>query len=174
LLGPPKLKFKLADDATIDQDNKLIIPSAGLGPYYSFGKHVYLYCDAPPVTAVNNVKLYSSGTNTLGTGVDLMVGLQFPTKTNVLNTGYEVAEFLGGSTVTSAELAAWHGGITSTSSIFNYTAASPLSVSISEAGNLINAVGETTNYVLLQMDVANTAVAGTTTTETFYFSYDET
>jgi len=172
-LGPPTLRWKLADDANIDTNNKLVIPNAGLGPYYSFWKHIYLYCDDPDGHTISNVKLYSDGANSFGTGVDLMVGLQFPTKTNASNAGYEVAALAAGSTVTSDELGAGHGGITSSASIFTYTVAAPLSVTIGEAGNVINAAGETTNYVLTQMNVANTASVGTTSTETFYWSYDE-
>lgn len=168
-LGPPTLVFKLADNATIDTNNKLVIPSAGLGPYYSFWKHIYLYCDDPDIYTINNIRLYSDGANSYGTGLDLKVGLQFPTKTNASNAGYELA---AGTATSGEELVANHGGITSSATIFNYTVSAPLTITISEAGGVINAVGETSNYVLLQMNVANTATAGTTVSETFYFAYD--
>jgi hypothetical protein len=169
-LGPPRVKFKLADNATIDENDKLIIPGAGLGPYYSYWKHIYLYCDNADGHTLSNVKLYSEGTNNLGTGVDWKVGLQFPTKNSGSNAGYEVAT---GASPSGDELVANHGGITTSASIFGYTAASPLSVSISEAGGLINAAGETSNYTLHQINVSNTASAGTTGSITLYFSYDE-
>ena len=165
-LGPPNLRFKLADNATIDTNNKIVIPGAGLGPYYSYWKSIYLYCDDPDGNTISNVKLYSSGTNPFGTGVDVMVGLQFPTKNSGSNAGYEVAN-------NANEMVAEHGGITSSASIFNYTSASPLAISISEAGNVMNLATETTNYIILQMNVSNTATAGATATATWYFSYDE-
>ena len=169
-LGPPGLKFKLADNATIDINNKCVRPGAGLGPYYSYWKHIYLYCDDPDGHTISNVTLYSDGANSFGTGIDIKIGLQFPTKNSGSSAGYEVAS--GGAT-SGDELVANHGGITSSASIFNYTAASPLSISISEAGGVINAAGETTNYVLLQAEISNTAEVGTPGNETWYFDYDE-
>ena len=169
-LGPPRLRFKLADNATIDENNKCIIPGAGLGPYYSFLKHTYLRLDVTDGHTLSNVKFYTDGTNNFGTGVDVKVGLQFPTKTNASNAGYEVA---AGTATSGEEMVANHGGITSSASIFNYTAAAPLSISIGEAGNVMNAVGETTNYIVLQGEYANTASVGTTNQETGYLSYDE-
>jgi len=154
----------------VDANNKIEIPAAGAGPYYSYWKHIYLYCDDPDGHSLNNVKLYSDGSSGYGTGVTLYVGLQFPVKNSGSDAGYEVAT--GGATG-GDELVANHGGITSEASIFAYTVASPLSVTISDAGNLMNLAGETTNYVLLQSAVANTASAGLTSYETFYFAYDE-
>jgi hypothetical protein len=164
-LGPPTLKFKNADNATIDSNDKLTVPAAGT--IYSYWKTIFLKCDAnADVHTINNVKLYSDGTNSLGTGVDLMVGLQFPTKNSGATTGYEIAN-------NANELVAEHGGITSSATIFGYNSGAGLTVSISEAGNIINAANETTNYVLLQMNVASTASPGATTQETLTFSYDE-
>ena len=164
-LGPPTLKFKNADNPTIDSNDKLTVPAAST--IYSRWKSIYLKCDAnADAHTINNVKLYSDGSNSLGTGVDLMVGLQFPTHNSGATTGYEVAD-------NANELVAEHGGITTSASIFDYSSAAGLSVSISEAGNIINAANETTNYVILQMNVASTANPGVTTTETLTFSFDE-
>jgi hypothetical protein len=164
-LGPPTLKFKNADDATIDTNNKLTIPASTT--IYSYWKSIYLKCDANADThTINNVKIYSDGSNSLGTGVDLNVGLQFPTHNSGATTGYEIAN-------NANELVAEHGGITTKATIFNYNSGAGLTVSISESGNIINAANETTNYVILQMDVASTASPGATTTETGTWSYDE-
>jgi len=46
-------------------------------------------------------------------------------------------------------------------------------VTISEAGAIIDASGETTNYVGAQMDVADTASPGDLADETWTFQYDE-
>jgi len=178
LLGPPTLKFKLADNANIDQNNKLVIPNAGLGPYYSFGKHIYLYLDdLGGSTSISNIKLYSDGTNSLGTGVDILIGTNVCPERYTTGgpsyAGYDLAEFKAGSTLTSDLLETWHTDITTSASIFTYTVAAPFSVTISEAGNIMDLATETSNYVVMQMSVANTASVGTTATETFYFSYDE-
>ena len=171
-LGPPGLLFKLADDASIDQNNKMEIPGGGLGPYYSCWKHIYLYCDNPDGHTINNVKIYSDGANSLGTGVDVKVSTSFPTKNSGSDAGYEVAHAAAGGT--SDEMVAGHAGVTGSASIFNYTVgAGGLTVTISEGGAVINLATETSNYVCLQWAVSNTAEAGTTATETWYFSYDE-
>ena len=165
-LGPPRLKFKLGDNATIDEANPIVIPGAGLGPYYSYRKHLYLYCVAPDGHTISSVKLYSDGSNSMGTGVDTMVGLQFPVKNSGSSAGYRVAD-------NAAEMVADHEDLTSSASIFTYTSASPLSVTISEAGAVINLATETSNYWVMQVNVSNTASAGTTATEPGYVSYTE-
>lgn len=169
-LGPPRIRFKLADNANVDENAKMVVPAAGDGPYYSCWKHLYLYCDDPDGKSISNIRIYSDGSNSMGTGVDWKIGLQFPTKTNASSAGYEVTDAAVGNTVT--ELVAGHGGITSSATIFNYTVAAPLTVSIGEAGNVINAAGETSNYTLHQVSVANTASAGLSASETISFAYD--
>jgi len=169
-LGPPNLRFKLADNATIDANNKLVIPAAGTN--YSLWKQIYLYCDNADSHTLDNLKFYSDGTNSFGTGVDLQVGLQFPTKNSGASTGYELPTLTGDS---GDEMVAGHTVITSKASVFDYTSAAPLTgPTISEAGNVINAAGETSNYLVLQMDVASTAGPGELPVdETLTIQYDE-
>ena len=143
-LGPPCLKFKNADDATIDTNDKITIPSGAA--VCSFCKAIYLKCTANASShTINNVKLYSDGANGLGTGVDLRVGLQFPTKNSGASTGYKVA------TATEMTAGVYTGVVTSTATIFDYNSGSALSVSISETSSVIDAANETTNYVILQL-----------------------
>jgi hypothetical protein len=162
-LGPPTLKFKLADNPTIDTNNPIVIPSGAT--VYSYIKCVYLKCDAnADVHTINNVKIYSDGASS-STGVDVKVGLQFPTKNSGATTGYELSN--------SANEMVSETALTSSASIYGYTSGAGLSVSISESGSIINAANETTNYIFLQMEVSNTASPGATTTETYTYSYDE-
>jgi len=95
------------------------------------------------------------------------VGEQFPTKNSGSNAGYEVAD------TDDEEMVAGHGGITSSVDFFTKTEGAPLSVTISEAGSIINAIGETCNYVVLQMEVINTASPGDLANETWTWKYDE-
>ena len=162
-LGAPNLRWKTADNATIDANNPVPIPAAGTN--YSFWKHVYLYADSAPDTQVDNVKFYTDGTG-FGTGITLNVGDEMPTKTNASSAGYEVAD-------AAVELAANHGGITATTNAFTYTTGSPKSVTIGESGGIINAIGETTNYLVFQLAVADTASSGNLADETKTFRYDE-
>jgi hypothetical protein len=163
-LGPPTLRFKQADNATIDTNNPIPIPSDG-STNYSYWKHVYLYCDTAPDTQVDNVKFYTDGSG-FGSGVTLNVGLQFPTKNNASSAGYEVAD-------TATGMVSAHTGVTSEASAFTYTSGSPLSLTISEAGNIINAIGETTDYLVMQMAVTSAASPGNLADETLTFQYDE-
>ena len=167
-LGPPRMRFKTADDATIDLVNPIPIPTAGTK--YSFWKQIYLLCSTAPVTQVDNIKFYTDGGG-FGTGVELKAGDETPTKTNALNTGYEVATGTPGDT--GDEMVAAHAGLTGSTDAFTYTTGSPLSVSITEAGNIINLQNETSDYVILQMEVISTASPGTLSSETLTFRYDE-
>jgi hypothetical protein len=163
-LGPPTLKFKNADNTTIDTNNPLTIPAAGT--IYSYYKFVFLKCDAnADAHTINNVKLYSDGSNSLGTGVDWMVGLQFPTKNSGATTGYELANNANEMVAETA--------LTTSASIFGYNSGAGLSVSISESGSIINAANETTNYIVLQFNVTSAASPGATAQETGTWSYDE-
>ena len=88
-LGPPCLRFKNADDATIDGADKPTIP--GAGTIYTYLKSLYLYCNDADGHTLDNFRIYSDGANGLGTGLDIYVGLQFPTKNSGSDAGYEVA-----------------------------------------------------------------------------------
>jgi len=128
---------------------------------------VYFYCDNPDGNTIDNLRFYSDGANSFGTGVDLKIGLQFPTKTNASNAGYEVAD-------AATELTAGHSGITTVASVFDYAVGTPLTVTIGEDGSIIDAIGETSNYMLLQMTVADTASPGELPVdETLTIKYDE-
>jgi hypothetical protein len=141
-----------------------VVPAAGT--VYSYYKFLFLKCTANADThTINNLKIYSDGTDSFGTGVDLYVGLQFPTKNSGATTGYELANNANEMVAETA--------LTTSASIFNYTSGAGLALSISEAGSVINAANETSNYFVLQMNVASTASPGATAQETFTISYDE-
>jgi len=55
-LGPPNLRFKQGDDATIDTVNPIPIPAAGTN--YSYWKHVYLKCTVAPATQIDNIQFW--------------------------------------------------------------------------------------------------------------------
>jgi len=168
-LGPPNLRFKTADDAAIDGNNPIPIPAAGTK--YSYWKQIYLHCDAAPDTQIDNIRFYTDGGG-FGTGITLKVGEQFPTKNSGSDAGYEVATGTPGDS--GDEMVANHAGLTSSVNAFSKTQASPLSgPSISEAGNVIDAVGETSDYLVLQMEVDDTASPGDLADETLTFQYDE-
>lgn len=169
-LGPPNIRFKAADDATIDTVNPIPVPAAGTN--YSYWKQVYLYCANADSNTMDNVKFYSDGTIGFGTGVTLMIGDETPEKNSGSDDGYEVATGTPGTS--GNEMVAAHADLTGSTDAADLTSGSPLTVSVSESGNEINAAGETTDYVILQVNVGTTASAGLTASETLTFQYDET
>ena len=66
-----------------------------------------------------------------------------------------------------------HADLSAKTDAFTFTSGSPRAVTISEAGSLINASGESTNYLVFQMNVASTAGPGNLADETWTFQYDE-
>lgn len=167
-LGPPRLKMKTADNATIDFINPIPKPTSGTN--YSFWKQVYLKASVAPSSQCDNFKWYTDGAG-FGTGISLKIGTETPTKTHASDAGYEVATGTVGET--GDEMVAAHALLTGKSDAFGYTSGSPKTVSCSEAGNLINAIGETTDYIILQAEVINTASAGTPSNETCTWVWDE-
>lgn len=162
-LGPPCIRFKTADDATIDSNDPITIPAAGTN--YSYWKHIYLKCSGAPSVQVNNVKFYTDGSG-FGTGITLNVGDETPTKNSGSSAGYDVA-------YDTTEMSAGHSDITGVTDAFTYTSGSAKDVSISESGSIINAENETTDYIVLQLAVASTASPGNLSDETLTFQYDE-
>ena len=168
-LGPPTLRFKTNDNPTIDSVDP--VPITASTSVYSYWKQIYLFCDTAPDTQVDNIKFYTDGTG-YGTGITLNVGDEFPVKNSASNAGYEVATGTPGTIGT--EVTAGHAGVTGVTDAFSFTSGSPLSgPTISEDGSIINATSETTNYLVLQALVIDTASPGNKTNETLSLQYDE-
>jgi hypothetical protein len=165
-LGPPNIRFKRADNATIDNQNPIPVPPSGTN--YSRWKQLYLKVTGGTFTQIDNIRFYSDGTN-YGTGITLKVGLQFPTNNSgAPGSGYEVAD------TDDQDMVNYHSQITSDADAFSYTVGSPLSgPSISESGSVIDAVNEMSNYIVFQLEVVNGASAGDLNDETLTLKYDE-
>ena len=162
-LGPPNLRYKRADNPTIDNANPNIIPAAGTT--FSRWKQIYLIATTAPDTSVNNVKIFTDGTG-FGTGITVNIGDQLPPRSSASTLGYDPAD-------TDDDTMTNHSDITSVTDFFTFTSVAAKSVTISETSSLINAIGETTNYVVTQMLVINTAAPGDLTNETITWEYDE-
>jgi len=162
-LGPPNLRYKRADDPTIDNNDPDIIPSAGIS--FSRWKQIFLIATTAPDTQVNNVKIYTDGVG-FGTGITVQVGDETPTHNSGATTGYDPAD-------TNDDPLVNHVDITGVTDFFTFTSGSPKTVTISEAGAIINAIGETTDYLITQMEIINTASPGDLADETFTWEWDE-
>lgn len=141
------IRYKQADNDTVDANNPIPIPGAGTN--YSYFKQMRFNCTVAPSNLINNLKFYTDGANGLGTGMDLLC------KT-VASASY-VDPVANASTL-----------VTGQSSAFTYTSGSPLAVTGSTS-----ATGEFGDYVGTQFSVASTAGQGTSGSEVITFSYDE-
>jgi len=162
------LRFRTDDLNTQDLTNPVPIV-AGLVKY-SYARAVYVKCSAAPDTQVDNFKTYTDGGG-FGTGIVTSYRTTFPTKNSGSSSGYIAATGTPGDTGT--ELVSLYGG--AKADLFGKTSGSPLTgPTISEAGSIINDIGETTNYLILQCAVnGDTAAPGLKTAETITFQYDE-
>jgi hypothetical protein len=131
---------------------------------------VYLKCSVAPSSQCDNFKWYTDGSG-FGTGIALQIGTETPTKNSGSNAGYEVAD--GSVGETGIAMITGHAGVSGKADAFSFTSAAPKTVSCSEAGSLINAQNETTDYIILQVEVINTASAGTPSNETVVWRWDE-
>ena len=167
-LGPPRLKMKTADNATID--NLHPIPKPAAGTVYSFFKQVYLKCSAAPSSQCDNFKWFTDGGG-FGTGIALKIGTQHPVKNSGDNAGYEVATGVVGES--GDEMVAAHAGLSESLDAFGYTSAAPKSVTCGQAGSIIDDIGDTTNYIVLQAEVISTASNGAPGNEVCTWRWDE-
>lgn len=140
------VRFKNADDANVDLNNPMVIPSAGSD--YSYVKWLRLRIGATgPSSQITNIKFYTDGTNNFGTGVNLWAKA---------NATY------GGPTEPTAT--------TGYTDAFTYTSAAPLSLGAGPYSGTNVDIGD---FVELFLEVQATASPGTLTAETLTFSYDE-
>lgn len=145
------VRFNTDDTVNPGTTNPLVKPAASVNR--SYWKTVYLNADTSPSGTINNVKIYCDGS--IGwTGCTLYLG----------STGtYSQAT---GSAGTSGD-----DSTVATANIQNYTSGAPKSLT----GSISNpSTGRISDYVVMQVDVSTSAVAGTLSTETVTFQYDET
>lgn len=140
------IRFKQADNDTVDANNPIPIPAAGTN--YSWIKQFRFNATVAPANAINNLKLYSDGGNGLGTGMDLLCKTSASYLDPITNAATLVA---------------------SQASIFTYTTGSPLAVT----GSIAATTGLFGDYMLTQFSVASTAGQGTSGSEVMTFSFDE-
>lgn len=115
-------------------------------------------------TTINNLKWYTDGGNSLGTGVAMKVATA---------TSYVQATGTSGTTGDAlSNVTGGYGGTLSgiPANAFTYTSGASLSVSGTTSSS---ATGQFGDRVVYQIEVDSTAGPGTTTAETITWSYDE-
>lgn len=150
------LQYGTSDEAT--SPSPIPVPSSGSN--YSYWVTLQLNATAAPDNALDNIKFYTDGTNSLGTGVDGIVATA---------SGYASAV---GTAGTSGSLLSTsnHDGLTgSPSPLFDYSSGCKLSVS----GSIGATTGSFGDRVVSQFNVINTAGAGNSPEETLTLEWDE-
>lgn len=141
------VRFKQADNDTVDANNPIPIPGAGTN--YSFKKQFRYFVATTPANLIDTLRWFTDGANSLGTAIGLNVKS---------NSTYQDPIALAANDMTGSTDA------------FASTAGSPLTVT----GNINNpSTGVFGDFVHLQMTVGTTAGSGTTPSETTTFQYDE-
>ena len=138
------IRMKNADNATVDNNNPMVIPGAGSD--YSFEKWLRLNVTVAPSVQLSNIRFYTDGSNGMGTGVLLWAKA--------------VASYATPAEATSTS------GYTNA---FSYTSGSPLSL----GAGPFTGTGEKGDHAVLMQEVQSTATQGQTPSETITFSYDE-
>ena len=154
------VRFKTADNATVDTNNPITIPTSG--QTHSFEKWCRMaITGTPPSQRINNLKFYTDGTNSYGTGITLYgeVGSS-GTFRSAAQGASGAAVPLGGS-----------GSITMTNT-FVYTSGGTLALS-SAAETFSGSAVDMGRFTVLVMTISAAATQGTLTAETGTFSYDE-
>lgn len=149
------IRFKNADNATVDLNNPLIVP--GAGQEYSFEKWVRAEITGGTFTELSNLRAYSDGANGFGTGVKLWYAVDSAYSTPVVPS--------------EAQDPPQHDAVGMTD-FFSATSGAPIDVSVTDAGPW-TATGNIGDYLVLVMEVEPTATQGITPTEALTFAWDE-
>ena len=140
------------------------IPVPSSGSNYSYWFTLGLNCTASADNSLNNVKFYTDGGNSLGTGVTALIAVA-SSYTSAIGTAGS-----SGVILSSASYVSLSGTAPATSSLFLYTSGCQLTLTGSLAGAV---TGSFANRVAIQLSVDTTASAGNSGAETLTFTWDE-
>lgn len=138
------IRFKNADNATVDLVNPMVKP--GAGTEYSFEKWLRLNVTGGSYSQITNVRAYSDGANGLGTGVGLYA-----------------------KAVTTYATPAEATATTGYTDFFTYTSGAPLTL----GAGPFTSTGEKADHLVMICAVGTTAAGGLTPSETLTIAWDE-
>ena len=138
------IRFKNADNSTVDLVNPMVKPGAGVD--YSFEKWLRLNVTGGTYTQITNIRAYSDGANGLGTGVSLYA-----------------------KAVTAFSTPAEATGTAGYTDFFTYTSGAPLTL----GAGPFSATGEKGDHLVMMLTVGTTASSGVTPTESLTIAWDE-
>lgn len=138
------IRFKKADNATVDLANPLVKPGAGND--YSFEKWLRLEVTAGTYSQITNVKAYSDGANGMGTGVEVYA-----------------------KAVASYATPALGSSISGYTDLFTYNSGAALTL----GAGPFTSTGEKGDHLVLLARIGTTVSGGVTPGETLTFAWDE-
>lgn len=138
------IRFKNADNSTVDTANPMVKPVSGTD--YSYEKWLRFNVSGGTYTEITNIKAYSDGSSGMGTGVGVYAKAV---------TAY----------ATPAEATSTSGY----TSLFTYTSGSALTL----GSSTYTSTGEKGDHLVMMMTVADTASGGVTPSETLTIAWDE-
>jgi hypothetical protein len=146
------IRFKAADNTTVDTNDRLQIP--GAGSIYSYTKHARFYFQSAPSVDIQNLRAYTDGSQ----GWDANVGCQYDVPGGGLGTFPNINTNISGT------------------DIFTKTAGNPPTSIDLDAINTgpHTGTGYKGDHLRMQMSVAAGAPPGQLTAEPLTFAYDET
>lgn len=140
------VRYKNADNATVDANDPMVIP--GSGSDWSFEKWLRLNVSVAPDNQIENVRAYTDGSEA-ATGV---------------NYWYRVV----GTFATPAQPTN-NAGLTD---LFTATSGSPIDMDAINTGPFTG-TGDIADYLVTSLEVQDTATQGNLAAETLTFSFDE-
>jgi hypothetical protein len=152
------VRFKNADDATVDLNDPLIVPTANTE--YSYEKWLRMYIGATgPSSQITNLEFYMDGSKGWASGVKLWA---------TTDSSYSQPDI---PTQTTDPPEAPVGGTPAAmDDAFGYTSASPLSLGSGPYSSTTTDMGD---YLILVMEVEIGESPGLLSAETATFEYDE-
>lgn len=158
------VRFKNADDATVDLNNPLVVPSSG--QEYSYEKWLRArITDMGDASQISNLRAYSDGSNGLGTGVKLWYAI----------TGSYQEPVVPSESADPPQSPAAGSPAEDMADFFGLTSGSPgdmdgINTGPWTAGSPEEDIGD---FLVLVMEVETTASNGVTSSETLTIAYDE-
>lgn len=138
------IRFKNADNATVDLNNPMVKPPSGTD--YSFEKWLIANVTGGSYSQITNLVAYMDGANGLGTGV-----------------------LLYAKAVTSFATPAEATSTSGYTNAFTYTSGSPLSL----GAGPFTSTGEKGDHLVMMLAIDNTCSGGVTPSETLTLAWDE-
>jgi hypothetical protein len=139
------VRFKSADETSVDVANKIKVPTSGTT--YSYTKQLRFYVSVAPATNISNLNCYSDGTSGFGTGTGVQYDTSGSFSTNV-NTNISGTNF------------------------FLSNSGSPIDMDTTNTGPFTG-TGYKGDFLRIQLTVADTAGPGMLSAESIVFTYDE-